>query len=150
MKEKKTRILKLVSRNKSPFDLILLLPFPNFPFHYFIFLCITNYSFVVFFSLKVETWVLYDRIWNRKHYFEITAFLTIEWWKWSAEKFQVTLDLVATEMCLFVFCFHLNFPNSWSSFFEIQNSVISNHFFLFHILWYITLVKTIWYFKSLI
>ena len=51
-------------------------------------------------------------------------------------KFQVMLDLVATEMCLFVFCFHLNFPNSWSSFFEIQNSVISNHFFLFHTLWY--------------
>ena len=73
----------------------------------------TNSSSFVF-SLKVSTYlyngnvrVIYDRVQNRKKYFEIPAFLPIEQGISRAGKFKVMLHFAETEMCL---CFYLNFP----------------------------------------
>ena len=76
----------------------------------------TNSSSFVF-SLKVSTYlyngnvrVIYDRVQNRKKYFEIPAFLPIEQGISRAGKFKVMLHFAATEMCLFVFLFSFEFP----------------------------------------
>ena len=49
--------------------------------------------------------VIYDRVRNRKNYFEIPSFLPIERGISRAGKFKVMLHFAATEMCLFVFSF---------------------------------------------
>ena len=54
--------------------------------------------------------VIYDRVQNRKNYFEIPAFLPIERGISRAGKFKVMLHFAATEMCLFVFLFSFEFP----------------------------------------
>ena len=76
----------------------------------------TNSSSFVF-SLKVSTYlyngnvrVIYDRVQNRKKYFEIPAFLPIEQGISRAGKFKVMLHFAATEMCLFVSLFSFEFP----------------------------------------
>ena len=58
----------------------------------------------------VITRVIYDRVRNRKKYFEILAFLPIERGISRAGKFKVMLHFAATEMCLFVFLFSFEFP----------------------------------------
>ena len=55
--------------------------------------------------IKVGTRVIYDRVRNRKNYFEIPAFLPIERGIARAEKFKVMLHLAANDICLFVFSF---------------------------------------------
>ena len=53
----------------------------------------------------IVTRVIYDRVWNRKNYFEIPAFLPIERGISREGKFKVMLHFAATEMCLFLFSF---------------------------------------------
>ena len=54
---------------------------------------------------------LYDRVRNKKNYFEIPAFMPIEQGGISrVGKFKVMLHFAATEMCLFVFLFSFEFP----------------------------------------
>ena len=62
--------------------------------------------------IKVGTRVIYDRVRNRKNYFEIPAFLPIERGRSRAGKFKVMLHFPATEMCLsvFLFSFEFEFP----------------------------------------
>ena len=50
--------------------------------------------------------VKYDRVWNRKKYFEIETFLLIEEGLSRAGKFKAHLYFPVTEICL---CFNLNF-----------------------------------------
>ena len=53
--------------------------------------------------------VIYDRVRNRKNYFEIAAFLNFEQGTSRAEKFKVMLQFAATEMFVCVF-FSFEFP----------------------------------------
>ena len=60
------------------------------------------------FVRSIESRVIYDRVVNRKNYFEIPIFLSIECGISKAGKFKVTLYFLVTEMCL---CFYLNSRN---------------------------------------
>ena len=56
---------------------------------------------------------IYDRVWNRKNYFEIPVFLPIERGISREGKFKVMLHFTATEMFLFSFEFPaLEVPHS--------------------------------------
>ena len=52
---------------------------------------------------------IYDRVQNRKNYFEIPAFLPIERGISRVGKFKVMLHFTETEICLFVFVFLFSF-----------------------------------------
>ena len=72
-----------------------------------------NYNWIdqLFANKLVNIRVIYDRVWNRKNYFEIPAFLPIERGISRAGKFKVMLHFeAADEMCLFVFLFSFEFP----------------------------------------
>ena len=62
-------------------------------------------------SLIAATRVIFDRVWNRKNYFEIPTFLQFEQGITRAEKIKVLLHFPKTEICLSVFVFSFEFPD---------------------------------------
>ena len=90
----------------------------------------------------VTSRVIYDRVRNRKNYFEFPAFLPIERGISRVGKFKVMLHFAATEMCLFVFLFSFEFPALEVPHSKFKKAAISKSFFLFSTLSYIILSKT--------
>ena len=68
--------------------------------------------------VKCRVILIYDRVWNRKNWFEIIVFLPIEWEISRAGKFKFRSNFQASKV-FWIFVFAWN-SRSWSSAFEIQ------------------------------